>query len=56
MVEKRPNRPSLPTLPDFERQFKEKYGRHMTPDEQRFFKLTENLLENPPEEDGEMAS
>ena len=56
MVEKHPDRPSLPTLRDFEWQFEQKYGRKMTSDERKFFELTEDLLENPPEEeDGEKA-
>jgi hypothetical protein len=51
MVEKIPGRPSLPKLRDFAKQFRQKYGRDMTPEEQKFFTLTEDLLENPPEED-----
>jgi hypothetical protein len=28
----------------------------MTPDEVKFYKITENLLENPPEEDEQQSS
>ena len=52
------NRPPDPSI--FARQFRQKYGRDMTPAEQRFYKLTKDLLDNPPEEepnkdDGEAA-
>ena len=46
MPEKRPPDPDT-----FARQFKLKYGRDMTPAELRFYKLTKNLLDNPPEEE-----
>ncbi len=35
----------------FARQFRRKYGRDMTPQELKFYQLTKDLLENPPEED-----
>lgn len=53
------NRP--PDASTFARQFRQKYGRDMTPAEQRFYKLTKDLLDNPPKEeskkkdDGEAA-
>ncbi|MGB8889259.1 MAG: hypothetical protein WCC87_21205 [Candidatus Korobacteraceae bacterium] len=52
MPEKRP-----PDLDTFSRQFRQKYGRDMTPEEMRFYQLTKDLLDNPPEEDkgGEAA-
>lgn len=39
-----------PPLKDFARQFRMKYGRDMTTEEQRFYELTRELLERPPEE------
>lgn len=36
----------------FARQFRQKYGRDMTPEERRFYALAKNLLDNPPEEEG----
>jgi hypothetical protein len=44
-----------PDLPTFARQFKQKYGREMTRDEKRFYELTKNLLDNPPEEEQQEA-
>lgn len=41
-----------PDLNLFKRQFRLKYGRDMTAEEQRFYELTKDLLLNPPEEDG----
>lgn len=55
-MEKIPGRPSFPHLRDFKKQFRQKYGRDMTPDEVKFYKITENLLENPPEEDEQQSS
>jgi hypothetical protein len=49
-MEKISNRPSLPDLYTFERQFEQKYGRTMTDEERRTFKAIERLLLNPPEE------
>ena len=46
MPEKRP-----PDVDTFARQFKMKYGRDMRPDEMRFYELTKDLLDNPPEEE-----
>lgn len=43
-----PERP--PDLETFARQFRQKYGRDMTPDERRFYELTLDLFEHPPEE------
>ncbi len=40
-----------PDLKTFKRQFRLKYGREMTADEERFYHLTKNLLDNPPEEE-----
>ncbi len=62
MPETHANRPSLPKLRDFERQFEEKFGREMTAEELKFYRLTEELLEHPPtqeiapREDNEKAS
>lgn len=50
-MEKISNRPSLPEVQKFKRQFEQKYHRKMTPDELRIFELIEKLLLNPPEED-----
>jgi hypothetical protein len=41
-----------PDPKEFGRQFRRKYGRDMTPDETKFYQLTKDLLENPPEEEG----
>ena len=41
----------------FARQFRLKYGRDITPEEMKFYRLTKDLLDNPPEEeDGEGAA
>lgn len=40
-----------PDLGTFKRQFRLKYGREMTPDEETFYNLTKNLLDHPPEEE-----
>jgi hypothetical protein len=48
MPEERP-----PDLETFARQFRLKYGREMTKEERHFYELTKNLLDNPPEEEGE---
>ena len=55
-MEKIPGRPSFPHLCDFKKQFRQKFGRDMTPDEIKFYKITEYLLENPPEEDEQKSS
>ena len=46
-----------PELDTFARQFRQKYGREMTAEERKFYRLTKDLLDNPPEEeeDGEAA-
>jgi hypothetical protein len=38
----------LPSLREFSRRFRRKYGRRMTQDERRFFHLVADLIENPP--------
>jgi hypothetical protein len=43
------NRP--PNLDTFARQFRAKYGREMTAEERRFYELTKDLLDSPPEEE-----
>jgi hypothetical protein len=43
------DRPPDPTT--FARQFRQKYGRDMTPAELHFYKLTKDLLDHPPEEE-----
>jgi hypothetical protein len=41
-----------PPDPDtFARQFRQKYGREMTDAERRFYELTKDLLDHPPEEE-----
>jgi len=55
-MEKIPNRPDLPEIEKFKRQFEEKYGRRMKPEEVRVFQLIEKLLMNPPEEEKGMAA
>jgi hypothetical protein len=54
MAEDRPPDPAT-----FARQFREKYGRDMTPAEKRFYELTRQLLHPPKDEskkdDGEAA-
>ena len=47
--------PECPAPPpkDFARQFRMKYGRDPTPQELKFYKLTKDLLDNPPEEEGQ---
>lgn len=40
-----------PDVETFARQFRQKYGREMTPEERHFYELTKNLLERPPEEE-----
>jgi hypothetical protein len=50
-MEFHPNRPSLPDLYTFERQFQQKYGRKMNHDERRTFESIEQLLLNAAEED-----
>ncbi len=52
-MEKHANRPSLPTLERFKKQFRMKYGREMTAEEIRFFQLADELLHSPPEEESE---
>ena len=44
-----------PDLSIFARQFKQKYGREMTREEKRFYELTKNLLDHPPEEEGKQG-
>lgn len=48
MPEERPPDPDT-----FARQFRAKYGREMTPSELRFYQLTKDLLDHPPEEEGD---
>ncbi|HZP62625.1 MAG TPA: hypothetical protein VFB28_04345 [Terriglobales bacterium] len=55
-MEKISNRPDLPEIDRFKRQFEEKYGRRMKPDEIRVFQLIEKLLMNPPEEGKEVGA
>lgn len=43
----------IPPLPEYERQFKAKFGRDMTSEEKRFYQLTRDLLAEPPDEDGD---
>ena len=40
-----------PDVTTFNRQFRLKYGREMTAEEETFYNLTKNLLDNPPEEE-----
>ncbi len=45
-----------PDIETFARQFKAKYGLEMTTEERKFYQLTKNLLDNPPEDaDGNAA-
>ena len=44
---------SAPDAETFARQFRQKYGREMTSEERRFYELTRNLLDSPPEEEGD---
>ena len=39
-----------PDLDMFARQFRQRYGREITPKESRFYQLTKELLDNPPDE------
>ena len=41
----------IPVLPEYERQFRQKFGPEMTPEEKRFYQLTRDLLATPPEEE-----
>ena len=43
-----PSARNLPSLREFSRRFKRKYGRVMTQDERRFFHLVADLIDNPP--------
>jgi hypothetical protein len=43
-----PSSRNLPTLREFSRRFKRKYGRTMTQEERRFFHLMADLVDNPP--------
>ena len=50
-VEKLANRPSLPDLYKFQRQFEAKYHQKMTDEERHTFEAIEHLLLHPPEEE-----
>ena len=49
-----PYRNALPKLQEIERQFRAKYDREMTAEEQKYFLLTEDLIDDP--EDPEKAA
>ncbi len=49
-------RPYLPPLADFQERFRAKYGREMSPEEKRFFELTEAMLREPAAEEDEEKS
>jgi len=51
MPESRP-----PDAETFARQFRRKYGREMSDAERRFYELTKDLLDHPPEEEDEDGS
>jgi hypothetical protein len=50
-MQKRPDRPLLPELYEFERQFEEKYNRPMTAEERRWFEFIKKRLLKQSEEE-----
>ena len=45
-----PDPNDIPPLQEYERQFRQKFGREMTAEEKKFYQLTHDLLTRSPEE------